>query len=240
MTLTGKIAIVTGAGKGIGRATAVLLAERGAEVVAISRTQADLDGLKADIGGRSIAADLGSAKGAHAAMIEAGRADFLVNCAGLNVPESLLDLTDDGYDRVMDINLRAALICMHHFAKQAVAAKTGGAIVNVTSISGHRGYPNHLAYAASKAGLEGATRVAASELGEHGIRVNAVAPTVTTTRLAKAWLIPENRDRMMERHASGRYAEPEEVASVVAMLLTPDTAMITGAVVPVDGGFLAL
>lgn len=238
--LKGKIAVITGAGKGIGRATAVLLAERGVEVVAISRTQADLDGLAAEIGCRVIAADLGERAVAHATMIKAGRADYLVNCAGTNVPQSVTDLTDDAYDIVMNINLHAALICAHHFAKHAINAQTGGAIVNVTSIAGHRGFPNHLVYAASKAGLEGATRVMAKELGPHGIRVNAVAPTVTNTDLAKNWQDPARRDPMLARHASGRFAEAEEVARTIVMLLTADAAMTTGAVIPVDGGFLAI
>lgn len=237
MPFTDRSVIITGAGKGIGRATAILLAERGARVTAISRTQSDLDSLDA----RAIVADLSDPTAARDAMAQAGTCDFLVNCAGTNVLEGLLDLTDAGYDTVMDINLRSALICAQEFARARIAAGGGGAIVNVTSIAGHRGFPDHVAYAASKAGLEGATRVMARELGPHGIRAVAIAPTVTLTELAAAaWSAPAKRDPMMARHPMGRFAEAEDVARAIALLLSEDAAMISGAVLPLDGGFLAV
>lgn len=238
MPFQDKSVIITGAGKGIGRATALLLAERGARVIAISRTRADLDSLTGVTG---IVADLSDPQAARAAMAQAGTCDFLVNCAGTNVLESLLDMTDTGYDNVMGINLQAALICAQAFARARIAAGGGGAIVNVTSIAGHRGFADHICYAASKAGLEGATRVMARELGPHGIRVVAIAPTVTMTELAAAaWSDPAKRDPMMVRHPLGRFAEAEDVARSIAMLLSDDAAMITGAVLPLDGGFLAV
>lgn len=241
MVFSGKSVIITGAGKGIGRATARLLAARGAEVVALSRTQADLDALRDDIGGRSVAVDLSDPASARAAMAEAGTCDFLVNCAGTNVLESVLDMTDAGYETVLRINLHAALICAQEFARARVAAGGGGAIVNVTSIAGHRGFQDHVCYAASKAGLEGATRVMARELGPHGIRVTALAPTVTMTELAAAaWSDPAKSGPMLARHPIGRFAEAEDVARCIALLLSQDAGMITGAVLAVDGGFLSV
>jgi NAD(P)-dependent dehydrogenase (short-subunit alcohol dehydrogenase family) len=240
MDFQGKTAIITGAGKGIGRACADLLAARGAEVVAIARTRADLDSLARTSGGRAIAADISTSEGARAAMAEAGAADFLINCAGTNVLEGVLAMTDAGYDTVMDINLRAALVCTQEFARARIAVGGGGVVVNITSIAGHRGFPDHVCYAASKAGLEAATRVMARELGPHGIRVVALAPTITLTELAAAaWSNEAKSAPMMARHPMGRFAEAEDVARAISLLLSDDAAMITGSVLPVDGGFLA-
>ena len=241
MQFTGKTVIITGAGKGIGRACAQVMAARGAEVVALSRTASDLDSLRAEIGGRSITVDLADPAATRAAMAKAGTCDYLINSAGINVLESVLDMTEAGYEAVMGINLRAALITCQEFARARVAAGGGGAIVNITSIAGHRGFQDHLCYAASKAGLDGATRVLAKELGPHGIRVNAVAPTITLTELAaEAWSDPAKSAPMMVRHPLNRFAETEEVAQSIAMLLSEDSRMVTGVVLPVDGGFLAV
>ncbi len=237
----GKTVIVTGAGKGIGRACAQIMAARGASVIAMARTQGDLDALAADCGAVGIRVDLADNAAARAAMKAAGTADFLINCAGTNVLEGVLDMTEAGYEAVMGINLRAALICAQEFARARVAAGGGGVIVNVTSIAGHRGFEGHMVYAASKAGLEGATRVMAKELGPHGIRVNAVAPTVTMTELAAAaWSEPAKKDPMMVRHPLGRFAEVEDVARTIALMLSDDAPVVTGAVLPIDGGFLAV
>jgi NAD(P)-dependent dehydrogenase (short-subunit alcohol dehydrogenase family) len=236
----GKSVIITGAGKGIGRATAIEMARRGANVIAMARTQSDLDSLAAETGCFTIKVDLSDNAAARDAMKQAGTADFLINCAGTNVLEPLLEMTEDGYEAVMGINLRAALICAQEFAQARVAAGGEGAIVNVTSIAGHRGFEEHICYAASKAGLEGATRVMAKELGPHGIRVNAVAPTVTMTELAAAaWSDPAKKNPMMARHPIGRFADVEDIATAIIMLLGNDAGMITGAVMPIDGGFLA-
>lgn len=240
MDFTGQRVIVTGAGKGIGKATAELLAAKGATVIGISRTQADLDAL-AIKGIQTIRADLSDASACRAVMAEAGATDHLVNCAGTNVLEPVLEMSEAGYDIVMNINLRAALICAQEFARARIAAGGGGSIVNVTSIAGHRGFPEHMVYAASKAGLEGASRVLAKELGPHGIRVNCVAPTITLTELAaEAWSAPEKSQPMMVRHPLGRFAEVEQVAGAIAMLMGPGSEMVTGSVLPVDGGFLAV
>lgn len=241
MQFEGKSVIITGAGKGIGRACARIMAERGAEVIALSRTASDLASLREEVGGRSVEVDLADPAAARRAMAEAGTADFLINSAGINVLESSFDMTEAGYEAVMGINLRAALITCQEFGRARRAAGGGGAIVNITSIAGHRGFTEHLCYAASKAGLEGATRVLAKEFGPYGIRVNAVAPTITLTELAlAAWSDPQKSEPMMVRHPLGRFAEVDDVARTIAALLSPDTAMVHGAVIDVDGGFLAV
>lgn len=241
MDFSGQSVIITGAGKGIGRACAHLMAQRGAKVIALSRTASDLARLHEQIGARTIEVDLIDPAATRAAMAEAGTADFLINSAGINVLQSTQAMSDAGYEAVMGVNLRAALITCQQFALARIAAGGGGAIVNISSIAGHRGFAEHLCYAASKAGLEGATRVMARELGPHGIRVNSVAPTITLTELAEAaWSDPAKAAPMMVRHPGGRFASAEDVARSIAMLLSPDAAMLNGAVVPVDGGFLAV
>ena len=236
-----KSVIITGAGKGIGRATAIEMARRGAKVIAMARTRSDLVSLQADIGCTTVKVDLTDYVAARAAMKQAGTCDYLINCAGTNVLESVLEMTEEGYEAVMGINLRAALICAQEFARARVASGGGGSILNVTSIAGHRGFQEHMCYAASKAGLEGATRVMAKELGHYGIRVNAVAPTVTMTELAAdAWSDPAKKNPMMARHPIGRFADVEDVATAIVMLLSSDASMVTGTILPIDGGFLAV
>lgn len=222
-------------------ACALYLAKHGAKIVGLSRTKADLDRLRQKCGAVGIPVDLSKVSAAREAMKKAGTADYLINCAGTNVLESVLDMTEEGYEQVMAINLRAALICSQEFARARAMVGGGGAILNVTSIAGHRGFEEHMVYAASKAGLEGATRVMAKELGPLNIRVNAVAPTITMTDLAKvAWSDPAKKDPMMARTPLGRFAEVEDVAKTVAFLLSEDAQVMTGAVFPIDGGFLAV
>jgi len=245
MDFKGKSVVITGASKGIGYATACLLAERGAKIVGIARSQDALAKLAAETGAHTISADFSEACEVRRAMQEAmqldGPCDYLVNCAGTNILESVLDMTDEGCETVLNLNLRAALIAAQEFAKARVAAGGGGVIANITSIAGHRGFEAHICYAASKAGLEGATRVMAKELGPHGMRVVAVAPTITLTDLAiEAWSDPVNSQPMMVRHPINRFAEPEDVARSIAMVLSDDAAMVTGSVLSVDGGFLAV
>ena len=237
----GKTAIVTGAGKGIGKATALELAKRGSKVIAFARTKSDLDQLHDQIGSTSVVIDLANNSDVRSTMKTVGTADYLVNCAGTNVLQNFLEMTDDAYELIMGVNLRASLICAQCFARDRIANGGGGAIVNVSSIAGQRGFDDHVVYAASKAGLDGATRVMAKELGSYGIRVNAVAPTITMTELAaQAWSEPSKNEPMMVRHPLKRFAEVEDVAKTIVMLLSDDVPVVTGSVIPVDCGFLAV
>ena len=133
-----KSVIITGAGKGIGRATAIEMNKYGAKVIAIARTQGDLDSLKSDIGCVTIKVDLSDNVAARIAMQKAGTCDFLINNAGTNVPASVIEMTEEGYETVMGINLRAPLICAQEFARARIACGGGGSILNVTSIAGHQ------------------------------------------------------------------------------------------------------
>lgn len=239
MDFTGKSVLVTGAGKGIGQATVRYLTGRGAEVVALSRSQADLDALGGELGCRTIAVDLADAERTRAAAQAAMPVDLLVNCAGFTELQPALETTVEVFDTIMAVNCRAPLIVAQEYARSVFARDAKGAIVNVSSISSFIGFADHAAYCASKGGLDGLTRVLANEWGRRGIRVNGVHPVVTLTPMAvKAWSDPAKSGPMLARIPLGRFVEPEEVAAVIAYLLSDEAAMVNGIDMPVDGGFL--
>ncbi|SDJ92994.1 SDR family oxidoreductase [Aliiruegeria lutimaris] len=240
MRFQGKRVIITGAGKGIGRDLALRLAGEGAEIAAMARTAADLDSLRAEIGGTSHVVDLGDAEAARKAAREAVPADLLVNCAGMNIPQPFLETTVEAFDTVNAVNTRSALIVSQEYAKARIAAGGGGAIVNVSSMSAFYGWADHAAYCASKGGMDAMSRVMANELGRHGIRVNCINPTVTMTELAvESWSAPEKSGPMLARIPIGRFAETEDVSGLIAFLLSDDAAMINGVAIPIDGGLMA-
>ncbi len=239
MRFDGRSVLVTGAGKGIGRATATLLAARGATVVALGRASADLDSLGAELGCRTVAVDLAGAEATRAAAREVMPVDLLVNCAGTTELDAFLDLEAETFDAIMAVNCRAPMIVAQEYARSVLARGAKGAIVNVSSISSFIGFADHAAYCASKGALDGLTRVMANELGRRGIRVNGVHPVVTLTPMAeKAWSDPAKSGPMLSRIPMGRFVQPLEVATAIAYLLSDDATMINGIDLPVDGGFL--
>jgi NAD(P)-dependent dehydrogenase (short-subunit alcohol dehydrogenase family) len=236
---TGRRVVVTGAGKGIGRATALMLARRGAQVIALTRSGADLETLKAETGCETVVVDLADAEATRAAARQALPADLLVNCAGTTELESFLDVSVENFDLLYAVNTRAPMIVAQEYARERVAAGRPGAIVNVSSCASFVGIPDHAAYCASKAGLDGLTRVMAKELGPKGIRVNGLHPTVTLTPMAvKAWSDPDKAAAMLQRIPLGRFAEPDDIAEVILFLLSDAAAMVHGLSMPVDGGFM--
>jgi L-xylulose reductase len=238
--LTNKRALVTGAGKGIGREIASLLASLGAKVIAVSRSADDLASLSRDIHCQTIVADLTAIDACRDAAERAGPVDLLVNNAGISIPQSFLETTPEAFDQTMAVNVRAALVISQIVARGMVAEHRGGAIVNVSSQASMVGLLNHAAYCASKGALDQLTRVMALELGPHNIRVNAVNPTVTLTPMGEmAWGDPKKSGPMLARIPLGRFAKPAHIASAVAYLLGDQAAMIHGVTLPIDGGFLA-
>ena len=238
MEFSGKSVLVTGAGKGIGLAVARMLAARGAQVVAISRSADDLAALDKEIGSRSLPVDLADAEATREAARAAMPVDYLVNCAGTTTLEPFLDVSLEAFDRLIAVNTRAPLIISQEYAKDRIARKLPGAIVNVSSNSAFTGFANHAAYCASKGALDAMSRVMANELGPHGIRVNCVNPAITLTAMArKAWSDPEKAAPMLSRMPLGRFIEPEEVAEVILFLLSERASMINGVSMPVDSGF---
>ena len=233
-------ALVTGAGKGIGREIAVMLRRFNAQVVAVSRTEADLKELQKETGCEVFVADLGDASEARRIAKGAGDIDLLVNNAAIAILEPLLETKVESWDATMAVNLRAALIISQVVSKRMIERGVSGSIVNVSSMSSFQALPSHAAYAASKAGLDQLTKVMAVELGSYGIRVNSVNPTVVMTEMGKrAWSDPSKGGPMLARIPLGRFAECEDIASVVCFVLSDAGAMLNGLALRVDGGFSA-
>lgn len=239
MRFDNKRILVTGAGKGIGQATIAILAGLGGSVVGLSRSQADLDTLQAELGCETITVDLADAAATREAVRRVLPIDLLVNCAGITEIQSALETTVEAFDLIMAVNVRAPLIVAQEVARDLFARGQPGAIVNVSSIASFKGTPDHAAYCASKGALDGLTRVMANEWGRQGIRVNGVHPVITLTPMAtKVWSAPAKADPMRARIPLGRFVEPGEIASVIAFLLSDEAAMVNGIDLPVDGGFL--
>ena len=239
MSFDGKRILVTGAGKGIGEAAARLLTSRGASVVALSRSKDDLDRLSADIGCQTIACDLADLDAARQSARDALPLDGLVNNAGTTTLEPFIETSINAFDHLMTVNTKAAMVIGQVAARDMIERSVAGTIVNVSSIAASIGIADHTAYCASKAALDALTRVMALELGDHGIRVNSVNPTVTLTPMAvKAWSDPAKAEPVKNRIPLGRFIEPSEVADVIAYLLDDGASMITGQSIAIDGGLL--
>lgn len=240
MSVAGKRILVTGAGKGIGRETVITLHARGAKVVALSRDPADLVSLAAETGCETIAVDLADALAARVAVERAPPLDGLVNCAGIARLASFVDTSLADFEETMAVNTRAPMLVAQVVVRDWLARGAVGAIVNVSSVAAKLGIARHTAYCASKAALDALTRVMAVELGGHRIRVNSVNPTITLTPMGRqAWGDPARARPMLDRLPLARFAEPGEVASVIAFLLGDEAAMVHGACIDVDGGFQA-
>ncbi|XP_037666660.1 L-xylulose reductase isoform X1 [Choloepus didactylus] len=239
--LAGRRALVTGAGKGIGRSTVRALHKAGAQVVAVSRTRADLDSLALECPGvEPVCVDLGDWEATERALGDVGPVDLLVNNAAVALLQPFLDVTKEAFDTSFDVNLRAVIQVSQIVARGLIARGAPGAIVNVSSQASQRALACHSVYCSTKGALDMLTKVMALELGPHKIRVNAVNPTVVRTPMGKAnWSDPQKAKAMLDRIPLGRFAEVENVVDSILFLLSDRSSMATGATLPVDGGFLA-
>ena len=238
---SGKRALVTGAGKGIGRATVKGLVECGAEVVALSRTEADLESLKEELPGvQTLCVDLGNVAAAVQAVETLGPIHLLVNNAGVSKLESFLEVTTDAFDNIFTVNVKAVLFLSQVIAKGMVERGEGGSIVNVSSQASMAALQDHSVYCATKGALDMLTSVMGLELGKHGIRVNAVNPTVVLTKMGKmAWSDPVKAEDMLSKIPMRKFAEEEDIVNAILFLLSEKSAMINCTKLPIDGGFLA-
>jgi gluconate 5-dehydrogenase len=249
LSLQGKVAFVAGGYGGIGEACAKTLAAQGATVVVAGRdagkAAAVAQALDGQAAASSVAFDARDIASIHAAVNEAasrhGRIDFLVNSVGTQQIEPLVDVTEEAFDRVLDVNLKAAMFLAQAVARVQIATQTGGRHVHVLSVRSmlgmrDRGYSS---YCSSKGGLALLVRQHAVELARHRINVNGVAPTVVRTRMAADWDDPEVHRRLLERIPLGRIAEVEDVSGPVLFFLGPESAFVTGQILYVDGGITA-
>jgi L-xylulose reductase len=234
----GRTILVTGASGGIGGATVRKLAARGADVLASARDAARLERLVDETGAVAVPFDLTSEEEIASALADRDLWG-VVNCGGLGGEIATPQDTDISvFDKVISINARGALLVTKYAARTMIRLGRGGSIVNVSSQASLVALPGHISYGSSKAALDNITRVSALELGQHGIRVNSVNPTVVMTEMsAFYWGRPEIGGPFLEQMPLHRWATEDDIAGPIAFLLSDDAAMISGVSLPIDGGY---
>ena len=240
--LTGKTAVITGASAGIGAAIAERFVEEGASVLLTDLAEDSGVALAKRLGQRFLRADMASTADRDALFKDVastwGRLDILVNNAGITHAAELNELTEEGFDRVIAVNVKAAT-----FTTQAAARlmQQGGSIINLSSVNAVLAIPNQISYAISKGAIRQLTNVTAVALAPRGIRVNAIGPGTIMTEMGKSVMASEEqRQRILSRTPLGRVGDPEEIASIAAFLASDEASYITGQTIYADGGRLGL
>ncbi len=247
--LDGKVALVTGANRGIGRKIALTLAEAGANIALVARDKDKLNLVADEIRALGKSAEVFSADlnliGSLASLAQdvdrmMGGIDILVNNAGINIPQESIDVTEDAWDAIMDLNLKSAFFLAQAVGKLMILREGGGRIINISSQTGSVALAKRAVYCASKAGMNLITKVLAVDWAQYGILVNAVAPTFIETDFTKDALAdPDFREYALSKNVLKRLGKPEDVAGAVLYLSTDAAKLVTGHVLMVDGGWTA-
>jgi NAD(P)-dependent dehydrogenase (short-subunit alcohol dehydrogenase family) len=246
--LTGRVALVTGGNKGLGKAMARGFAEAGADVVIASRHEDELKAALDEIlagtncRGTYVVVDVSRRDDvnrlARTALERMGKVDILVNNAGMNAPQAIDEVTDETWDRVIEVNLSSAMALTRAIVPQMKPHKWGR-VVHISSIMGQVSKERRNVYSATKAALVGLAKASALDLGPHGITVNCIAPGPFLTDMPMSVLSDAEKKVFAERTALGRWAQPRELVGPVLMLCTEAGSYVTGQVITVDGGYLA-
>ncbi|HXG20609.1 MAG TPA: 3-oxoacyl-ACP reductase family protein [Methylomirabilota bacterium] len=242
--LDGRVAIVTGAGQGIGHGVALCLARAGANVVVADAARERIAPAAAAVQALGVQAlgvyvDVAKADSVdglvHAALTRFGKIDILVNNAGVVVVKPIAAQTEADWDRVIDVNLKGVFLCCHRVVREMIK-QHGGAIVNIASIAAFHYTVPHVPYAASKAGVVALTRDLAYEVARHGVRVNAIAPGPIETPMMGSALTSEQKEAYAKSIPLGRLGQPQDIGNAVVFLASDEASFITGATLPVSGG----
>ncbi len=239
--LAGKVALVTGAGKGIGRACAEQLVAAGATVHAVARTQSDLESLKEALGDRLVPVVMDAASSQFLQYVDQmSTLDVLVNNVGTNTPQPFVDVDDEVLDRMLALNVRSLFKAAQHAARHMQKVGNGGSIINISSQMGHVGSPGRTVYCMTKHAIEGLTKAMGVELAPDNIRVNSVGPTfIETPMTAPMFEKPEFQQFVNDRIPLGRVGKPNDVAYTVVFLASDAAQLVTGSCYKVDGGWTA-
>ena len=243
--LDGRRALISGAGRGIGKAISISLAEAGAHVTLVARSKAEIEAVSDDInanGGvaQALVLDVSDLSSVQAMIAQNGPFNILVNNAGMNRPAETLSVSIDDYDAIMGLNVRAPYFMSQAVAQGLIDAGQSGSIVNISSQMGYVGSAGRSVYCASKHAMEGFTKAMAVEWGKHDIRVNTVCPTFIETPMTKPFFEDETfKEKVLSKIHLGRIGQVDDVTGAVIFLASDAASMITGSALKVDGGWTA-